>query len=140
MTDIRSPLTEDEATVLEIAAKGMPMIAMRDGRWRDPIRSLVRRGFLKDETGDMFNCVITDAGRAAMGGQEAEDDRAIGRSIDRMREMAIAQKSIQEMAEQCAQVLVKIAEASSVVTGDAKELAARNWSKVILDRCKELLR
>jgi hypothetical protein len=138
MTDIHSPLTDDEAAVLEISAQGMPMIAI--GRWQKPIESLLKRGFLKDVTGYKFNCVITEAGRAAMDGQEAEDDRALGTAIDRMREMAIAQKSIQEMAEQCAQVLVKIAEASSVVTGDAKDIAAKNWSKVFLDRARELLR
>ena len=146
MTDIKSPLTDDEATVLQIAAQGMTIGAI--GRWAGAVESLLTRGLLKDMSGDKFNCVITDAGRSAMDGQEAEDDRALGKAVDRalgkavdrMRETAIAQRSIQEMAEQCAQVLVKVAEASSVVTGDAKDIAAKNWSKLILDRALSLLR
>ncbi len=138
MTDIKSPLTDDEATVLQIAAQGMTIGAI--GRWAGAVESLLTRGLLKDMSGDKFNCVITDAGRSAMDGQEAEDDRALGNAVDRMREMAIAQRSIQEMSEQCAQVLVKIAEASSVVTGDAKDVAAKNWVKVILTRALGLLR
>lgn len=138
MTDIQSPLTNDEATVLQIAVQGMPMIGI--GRWEVPVASLLKRGLLKDLSGDTFNCVITDAGRAAMGAQEAADDRALGKVVDRMREMAVAQQSIQAMAEQCAQVLVKIAEASAAVTGGAKADAADNWAEVIRNRARELLR
>lgn len=138
MTDIQSPMTDDEAAVLQIAAQGMPMIGI--GRWEVPVASLLKRGFLEDLSGDTFNCVITDAGRVAMGAQEADDDRALGKVVDRMRDMAIAQKSIQEMVEQCAQVLVKIAEASAAVTGDSKLFAAGSWGEVIIDRAKELLR
>lgn len=138
ISDITTPLSGDEATVLQIAASGQSMIAV--GRWEEPAKSLVRRGFLKDMSGDMFNCVITDAGQAAMQGQEAEDDRALGRQIDALRAGAVAQQSIQAMAEQCAQVLVKIAEASAVVTGDTEADAADNWAKVIRNRARELLR
>lgn len=138
MSDVQAPLTNDEAAVLQIAAQGMPMIGI--GRWEVPVASLLKRGFLTDLSGDTFNCVITDAGRAAMGAQEADDDRALGKVVDRMRDMAIAQKSIQEMVEQCAQVLVKIAEASAVVTGDTKIDASDNWAKVIRNRARELLR
>lgn len=138
MTDIQSPLTDDEATVLEIASKASIIAAI--GRWEEPARSLLKRGFLRDMSGDGFNCSITPAGIAARDGKQAEDDRALGKTIDRMRDMAIAQKSIQEMVEQCAQVLVKIAEASAVVTGDSKVDAADNWAKVIRNRARELLR
>ena len=138
MTNIESPLTDDEAAVLDIASRTGTIGAI--GRWEGPVKSLVRRGFLKDWSGDFFNCRITDAGKAAMFGMEAEEDRALGMVIDAMREMAVAQKSIHEMAEQCAQVLVKIAEASAKATGDSQSFAAEQWSKVILDRAKESLR
>lgn len=64
MTDIQSPLTDDEATVMEIAAQGVAMAAI--GRWQDAVESLLKRGFLQDLSGDKFNCVITDAGREAI--------------------------------------------------------------------------
>lgn len=139
MTDhLAAPLTDDESTVLQIAAQHGTVGAI--GRWEEPVKSLVKRGLLQDLSGDYFNCRITEAGKSVHAGAESEEDKALGRTVDRMRDMAIAQRSIQEMAEQCAQVLVKIAEASSIVAGDAKGYAAEQWSKVILTRAKELLR
>jgi hypothetical protein len=134
MTDISTPLTDDEATVLQIAAQQGTIGAI--GRWESTVKSLVRRGFLQDMTGDFFNCQITETGKSASAESEAELDRALGR----MRKMAIAQESIQEMAEKCAQVLVKIARMSHEETGTASVDAAVKWSGVILDRAKELLR
>jgi hypothetical protein len=141
MTDqITVPLTDDEATVLQIAAKGMPMIGLEHGRWNGPIDNLLKRGYLKDLSGDKFNCVITEAGRAVLKGDEAEDDRKLGQIVDKMRVLAVAQKQNQEEAEQCARVLCHIAMTSHMATGDDKTYAAEQWSKVILDRAKELLR
>jgi hypothetical protein len=62
------PLTDDERTVLLIAGEGQYMIPM--GRWKEPVLSLARRGFLKKL--DDVNYVITEAGLAAS--DTAEDD------------------------------------------------------------------
>lgn len=138
MTDISTPLTDDEATVLDIAAQQGTIGAI--GRWEAPVKSLLKRGLMKDLSGDTFNCAITDAGRAVMRGQEVEEDKALGRAVDRMREMAIAQKSIQEMVSQCADVLVQIARLSNSVTGDDPSYAAGKWSEQILLRALDKLR
>jgi hypothetical protein len=131
MTDISTTLTGDESTVLQIAAQQGTIGAI--GRWEVPVKSLVKRGLLHDMTGDFFNCQITEAGKSASAESEAELNRALGR-------MRKTQESIQEMAEQCAQVLVKIARMSHEATGTASADAAIKWSGVILDRAKELLR
>jgi hypothetical protein len=138
MSDIQSTLTDDEAAVLDIAAQSGNIAAI--GRWEAPVKSLLKRGFLSDQSGDTFNCIITEAGAAARAGQEAEDDRALGRQIDALRTAAIAQKSIQEMAEQCAQVLSQIAKISSKVSGMNPVIEAKKWGDIVIDRASDLLR
>ncbi len=138
MSDVQAPLTDDEAAVLQIAVnQGVAMIAM--GRWEKPVRSLIKRGFLNDASGDGFNCFITDAGKAAFEGQEAEDDRQLGKAIDRARDVQMAQQNLQQLAEQAAAVLSHMAMVSSGVTGDSRHLAADKWGKVVIARAKELL-
>jgi len=133
MTDISTPLTDDEATVLQIAAQQGTIGAV--GRWEAPVKSLVKRGLLQDMTGDFFNCQITEAGKSASAESEAELDRALGR----MRKMAIAQKQCQDEAEQCARVLCHMAMTCHTIKGDDKAFAAEQWGRVIIDRAKELL-
>jgi hypothetical protein len=55
-------LSDDEFTVLMIAAEGQSMMPI--GRWQEPVESLVAKGFLKEH--DKFNCVITPTGREAL--------------------------------------------------------------------------
>lgn len=78
MADVLVPLTNDERTVLMIAAEGQSMMPI--GRWQDPVQSLTQRGLLKAE--DTFNCVITPAGREAVAADDVETDRALTKAYD----------------------------------------------------------
>ena len=74
-------LTNDERTVLLIAARGHPMLAI--GRWQEPVLSLVQKGFMRrDETrSDVENYVISEAGRKASDLAEAEADRQMAGAL-----------------------------------------------------------
>ena len=72
MNEIIVPLTDDERSVLMIAAEGEYMIPM--GRWEVPIKSLAARGYMRML--DAVNYVITPAGRVAS--EAAENDAIRG--------------------------------------------------------------
>ncbi len=128
-------LTEDELTVLMIAAEGESMIAV--GRWQKPIESLLQKGYMASRGGDNFNCVITDTGRTAA--REAED-APFRELIETGSKIGATQKGIRDFAEQAAQLLAKAARASHSAVGDAPEYAAKKWSEIILRRALEVLR
>jgi hypothetical protein len=71
------PLSLDEETVLEIAARGQSMIPI--GRWEAPTKRLAALGLLKAL--DEANYVITDAGRARFKVAEQDQDDAIAQVI-----------------------------------------------------------
>lgn len=135
-----SDLSQDELTVLLIAAKGEPMMPI--GRWKAPTESLVKLGYMKphpnrfDPSG-YFNVYITPEGQAAV--EKAEDAP--------FREMLQVNTAIQHEtakirahAEQIAVQLVDLANASHKVTGDTPVTALENWSRTILTRALELLK
>lgn len=133
-------LSDDELTVLLIAAKGEPMLAI--GRWEEPTKSLILKGYLQacswagDPSGNANN-VITDAGRKAA--REAED-APFKALIEIGSKVGATQKAIRDFAEQAAQLLAQAAKTSHDITGDAPEYAAEKWSGIILRRAKEILR
>jgi FkbM family methyltransferase len=63
-------MTNDELTVLMIAAQGESMIPI--GRWEQPIRDLASRGLL--EKRDAFNYAITSKGMEALQAEEQQRD------------------------------------------------------------------
>ena len=65
-------MTDDELTVLMIAAEGQSMIPI--GRWEKPVRDLAFRGLLHKN--DDVNYVITPEGRKAMEQESGQRDRA----------------------------------------------------------------
>lgn len=73
MTDILTPLTADERTVLDLAAQGQSMMPV--GRWEIPVLTLARKGLLLKE--DQFNYTITDEGKLVNRGYEAAQDLEI---------------------------------------------------------------
>ena len=106
MTD----LSQDELTVLLIAAKGESLAAI--GRWEVPIDSLVEKGLLS--RGDKFNNFITPAGRvAAKKGEDANYVAMLetGTKINNARTVA------QQLVAQVAHHLLIAARALSQVTG-----------------------
>lgn len=136
MTD----LSQDELTVLLIAAKGEPMIPI--GRWKVPTESLIARGYMQprkhpgDPTGH-FNNYITAAGQAAV---EKAEDEPLREMVQVSQSITHEQKKIRANAEQIAVQLVDLADASHRVTGDAQIEALEKWSRLILKRALELLR
>jgi hypothetical protein len=130
-----SDLSDDELTVLMIANAGESMMAI--ARWKQPTESLIAKGYLQSRGGDNFNCLITEAGRAAC--KEAED-APYKTMIETGSKIGATQKAIRDFAEQAAQLLAKAAQASHQAVGDAPEYAAEQWSGVILRRALEILR
>lgn len=61
MPETLAPLSDDEYTVLMLTNEGAMLAPV--GRWKAPIESLLRRGFLIAH--DAMNIGISDAGRAA---------------------------------------------------------------------------
>lgn len=132
MAETIAPLTQDERAVLMIAAQGQSMIPI--GKWASPIKNLVLRGLMRSL--DTSNVVITAAGKTAIDAYEADVDRDLVRVVN---DVAAVQEPIRELAEQSAQILAKIAKASSVVTGDTPWTAAGKWSETILSRAVEIM-
>ena len=71
-------LTNDEFTVLMIAAEGESMIPI--GRWKAPIHALTERGLM--QRNDESNYGITLAGREACAERNREDDAAMLRLLE----------------------------------------------------------
>lgn len=72
-------LTTDELTVLMIAAQGESMMAI--AHWKQPVESLIAKGYLQSRGDDNFNCVITPAGRAACEARDREDMDAFKNAV-----------------------------------------------------------
>ena len=116
-------LTQDEITVLTIAAQGESMMPI--GRWKAPIENLIARKLMMRLDG--ANAVITVAGRAAMKeqDQEAESDLAI-----------VANQE---------QIGIVLEEAAHVVANAAKYVATlsntrtQKWADLVARRVLELL-
>ena len=133
-------LTQDELTVLLVAREGEPMMPI--GRWEEPVRSLLARGYLRshrhegDPTG-YFNNYITPAGKTAA--DKAEDDslRAVIKASNDVSHTGAKTKAL---AESIARDLVRLAEISSKVTGDPPVTALERWSRTVLSRALELLK
>ncbi len=132
-------LSQDELTVLMIAAEGEPMMPI--GRWKEPMEKLIDRGYLKphrhagDPTG-YFNNYITPEGRAAVKADEIDTAgkiESIGETIH------AGQQQARETVEQIAAQLVDLANLSQRITGDDRTKALRNWAKIILTRALELM-
>jgi len=136
MTD----LSEDELTVLLIAARGEPMMPI--GRWKAPAESLVARGLLQgtaspQDPSGMFNLRITATGKKEVERQDTVYEQQLGDVITKSRQINHIQNKARAAAEQIAVQLVDLAEMSSEATGDDKITALRNWARIILERALE---
>ena len=134
-----SDLSQDELTVLLIAAKGESMMPI--GRWREPTVNLIARGYMKprphpgDPTGH-FNNYITPEGMAVA---QQNDDDTIRDANMLSQSILREQRKIRANAEQIAAQLVDLATASNKVTGDEPKVALEKWARLILKRALELL-
>lgn len=82
-------LSDDEFTVLMIAAEGQSMMPI--GRWQEPVESLVAKGFLKEH--DRFNCTITATGREAL---RAHDQGLTEKMIELANRIRAPKKPVDE--------------------------------------------
>ena len=73
-----SDLTQDEFTVLLIAAEGESMMPI--GRWKEPLLALTERGLMLKNDG--FNYVITALGRKAVTDRNDNDDADLRRLMN----------------------------------------------------------
>jgi hypothetical protein len=126
-------LTNDELTVLLIAAKGESMMPI--GRWEAPVASLVAKGLLHAQ--DKFNNVITEAGRKALRNTEEDDVRHL---VEVNNAVVEARQKASARADELATLLAELATYSSSVTGDDKVTALRNWAKIILGKALEMVK
>jgi hypothetical protein len=136
-------LTNDEKTVLLIAAQDQPMMPI--GRWRAPAEELVRKKYLKPTPHDgdpegFFNLRITPSGRKAVDDAEVEDDQALRDMVMLNASIQHSQAQIRANAEQIAVQLVDLAQASQKVTGDPPPAALEKWARLILKRALEMLK
>jgi hypothetical protein len=133
-------LTDDETTVMLIAARGEPLIPI--GRWAAPVKNMVARGYLRalksagDPTGH-FNNVITAMGRKVVEEAERDHDKALGDILNMSAAIGHHQTKARAQAEYIAVQLVDLAELSSQVTGDSRRDALEKWSRLILQRALE---
>jgi hypothetical protein len=70
-------MTDDEMTVLLIAAQGESMIPI--GRWEQPILALTERGLM--QRNDASNYGITEKGKRAVKQEETERDAALVKEL-----------------------------------------------------------
>jgi len=129
-----SKLTDDELTILMIADKGEPMLAI--GRWEQPVKSLVAKGYLHD-TGTSHH--ITSAGRKAAAAEGDPDDALAHRMIGIHNKRIQVRSVAQPLIESAAASLATAARETSKITGDTPQHAAREWSQEVLRLALEKL-
>lgn len=130
-----SNLSQDEFTVLLLAAEGESMIPI--GRWKAPILALTERGLMK--CNDQVNYAITLEGRKACAERNNEDDALLRPLLEGAARLNNARTQAQQSVEQAAQCLATAAKSSAIATGDDVTTSLREWSRVALNRALELI-
>lgn len=128
-----SDLSDDEFTVLLIAAEGQSM--MQVGRWQRPTEHLVELGLLVAH--DKFNCTITPAGRAAAQEHEKKTDDATLRLGIEVHNTRVRAKQI---LEEAATRLAEAAQLGQRVQGGPIDGHVEQAAKAIIERAKEMVR
>ena len=125
-------LSDDEFTVLSIAAEGAPMMPI--GRWGKPVEHLVELGFL--EQVDKFNNYITPAGKIALGEHEQDVDTALGQALIKANGL---RTTYRQHGDAIATKLVEMAKQAAEATGDEPTIALQKCVAAVRDRALELL-
>lgn len=128
-------MTEDEFTVLSIAARGESLAPI--GRWRVAVLHLAELDLMRRM--DDSNYLITTEGRAAWLNREKEDDEVYRTMLQGGRQITAAASQFRAYAEKAAQQLAEVAQHSSQVTGRGPKDEAREWSNTVLTRALEIL-
>jgi hypothetical protein len=135
-------LTDDEYTVLTIAAAGQPMMPI--GRWKKSAESLVAKGYLQgtpspQDPQGMFNLRITALGTKASEEAEKVQDDLLRQVLTTSNHIGHLQKKARAAAEQIAVQLVDLASLSEQATGEDKKTALERWARIILTRSLEMI-
>lgn len=135
-------LTDDEYTVLTIAAQGEPMMPI--GKWKPAAESLVAKGYLQGTSSPqdpqgMFNLRITPAGTKASEEAEKVQDDLLRQVLTTSNQIGHLQKKARASAEQIAVQLVDLASLSEQATGEDKRTALERWARIILTRSLEMI-
>lgn len=130
-----SNLSQDEFTVLLLAAEGESMIPI--GRWEAPILALAERGLLHKN--DQVNYAITLEGRKACAERNREDNALLRPLLESAGRINNARTQAQQSVEQAAQCLATAAKSSAIATGDDVKVSLREWSRVALERALVLI-
>lgn len=135
---MQTSLTDDEYTVLLIAAEGQSMMAI--GRWEKSVDALVVRGLL--ERKDKFNNFITLAGRQEAAKREKQDGNAVLEAYKRATGEVVGPRrdQLRMAGEELAQLLANAARTLARENDIPVELAVRQASEVVLDRALEILK
>jgi hypothetical protein len=125
-------LSDDEFTVLSIAAEGESMMPL--GRWEQPVEHLVELGFLEQH--DKFNNTITSAGKIALREHKDDVDTAMGVALIKANNLRVAYREYGDgLAGKLAEMAKKVAEA----TGEEPVTALQKCVAAVRDRAVELL-
>ena len=124
-------LTDDERTVLMIAAEGQSMMPI--GRWEAPVEHLVEIGFL--ERHDKWNNLITTAGKQALEQVNDDIDTVAAKALITRHNAGVVYR---ERGEALAKQLVEMVRAAAV-TGDSSRTALNKCLQAIKDRALNLL-
>jgi hypothetical protein len=131
-------ITDDEFTVLMIAAKGEYMLPI--GRWEKPIYALADKGLLcRQHVNGGAQYLITKAGRQAIEDREKDENEQIKAVLNKAKELPALSEKLRASAEQAAQLLVGIAKESGQITGHTAGEAARKWADAIRQRALDIL-
>lgn len=128
-------LTDDEYTVLLIAAQGEHMIPI--GRWETPIKNLHARSLMRKI--DDVNYVITQSGRDAAETREHADDNLLRDVFKQAGNVAVARNNAASHIEFAARHLADAAKISAATTGDSPEAAIRSWAEPLIQRSIQML-
>lgn len=130
-----SELTDDEATILMIAAQGESMMPI--GRWEKPVEMLLTKGMLARL--DKFNNVITPAGRQAVEDWDKGNDDSYRQMLELGSKITNAREQAMKSVEQAAIHLSMAAKATAQVTGDTVLVALEKLVEITKERAKQKL-
>lgn len=136
MSEISVPLTEDEYTLLLIAADGGSIAAI--GKWEKPVEGLVRRGYMLAH--DKFNHTITAAGKAVAEGEEDGRLRDVINANNRAHgQISAPRNDATELVTQAAVLILRAAQLTAPISGHDVAYAIDQWAMAAASKAKESL-
>ena len=108
-------MTNDEYTCLMIMAEGQNLIRMKDTRWYGALNQLEAKGWCKPIGNENF--VITEAGRAALGGHEETLDGELRRTINKQGGLQEQQRAMHAKMQEAIAAVAAAVQIAVLTTG-----------------------